>query len=174
LKGQWVGKTTGTNTGTITADIDERSDCYEGFATFVSDAPGLPPGVCKIKTTDKSTSGTFTAAVARIDSLTLNELPQAELQSRYPGFVFPTNITVNYAATPDLLTLDWSTPVGTNGHAELPRSNADQPSDYTPLEMTWPEFKAHIEGLPYRRFIFRGQERPWRLRTAFHRSGDLT
>ncbi|HVP47860.1 MAG TPA: FRG domain-containing protein [Bryobacteraceae bacterium] len=53
----------------------------------------------------------------------------------------------------------------------MPRSKADKPSELLPLNQQWQEYKEHVAGLEHRRYLFRGQNRPWRLRTAFHRTG---
>ena len=37
--------------------------------------------------------------------------------------------------------------------------------------MSWKEFKNHIEGYKNGSFLFRGQNKPYRLRTSFHRTG---
>jgi hypothetical protein len=37
--------------------------------------------------------------------------------------------------------------------------------------MEWDDFKEYVGSLDYRHFIFRGQRKPWRLRTNYHRTG---
>ncbi|GJL64424.1 MAG: FRG domain-containing protein [Nitrospirales bacterium] len=55
-------------------------------------------------------------------------------------------------------------------------SKAGQPSNLTPLLNDWESYKAHVNDLEKSRYLFRGQNKPWRLRTSFHRTGraDLT
>jgi hypothetical protein len=53
------------------------------------------------------------------------------------------------------------------------RGKTNAPTEYQPLPdvQSWKDFKAFVTGLEYRRFIFRGQQHPFRLRKGFHRSG---
>ncbi|SAK54028.1 FRG domain protein [Caballeronia fortuita] len=53
----------------------------------------------------------------------------------------------------------------------LHKSNAERASEYAETPMEWGQFKAHVAGLEFRRFVFRGQAKRWRLRTHFHRTG---
>ena len=71
----------------------------------------------------------------------------------------------------DTLSLSWKTDIGLSGNCTLPRSKADQPSELVPLEKEWESFKTHVNSLEGRRYLFRGQNKPWRLRTSFHRTG---
>ena len=61
------------------------------------------------------------------------------------------------------LTLSWT--------ATLPRSQASRESNLVPLTMGWKAYKGYVATLGGRRFLFRGQNQPWRLRTSFHRAG---
>jgi FRG domain len=58
----------------------------------------------------------------------------------------------------------------------LPRSKAGAPSELEAAAKDWEGYKKYASTLEGRNFLFRGQNNPWRLRTAFHRNGraDLT
>jgi hypothetical protein len=73
----------------------------------------------------------------------------------------------------DTMSLSWITEGGAEGSSVLPRSTADKPSTLTVLGAVrdWATYKAHVGSLEHRRFIFRGQNEPWRLRTSYHRTG---
>ena len=68
------------------------------------------------------------------------------------------------------LSLSWTTDIGLFGNCVLPRSKADQPSELVPLEKEWESFKTHVNGLEGRRYLFRGQNKPWRMRTEVYPS----
>ena len=53
----------------------------------------------------------------------------------------------------------------------MSRSKADQPSELAPIEKDWGAFMDYVSNLRGCRYLFRGQNQPWRLRTSFHRSG---
>jgi hypothetical protein len=69
------------------------------------------------------------------------------------------------------LKLSWKTDIGVEGSCILTRLAAGQPSDLVPSRMSWHEYKEYAAGLKGRNYLFRGQNRPWRLRTSFHRAG---
>jgi hypothetical protein len=89
-----------------------------------------------------------------------------------PGTNIATKANVTYQWNPQSLFLAWRTDIGTSGSTILPKGNAAQPSVYTPLPIkTWHEFRKYVTQLDDRRYIFRGQNKPLRLRTPFHRTG---
>ena len=68
------------------------------------------------------------------------------------------------------LAITWMTNLGDAGQAILPRTRSRQCSELVAKSLTWEEFKSHVVTLEEsRRFLFRGQREPWRLRTSFHR-----
>jgi hypothetical protein len=85
----------------------------------------------------------------------------------------PTHADVDLEFADDTLNLSWKTNTETSGSAEITRSKAGASSDYQPQPTVtnWEQFKVHISGLEHRRYIFRGQGEPARLRTSFHRTG---
>ena len=82
------------------------------------------------------------------------------------------------------LTLEWTTEFGKIGTCEFRKSEAGQPSEYTPITEVkdWNDYKQYVNDnymidLEGRRFLFRGQKKnTWRLQTKFHRTNraDLT
>jgi len=85
--------------------------------------------------------------------------------------VFSQYADVSGTVDRESLTLAWVTDTGVEGRCTLPRSKADQPSELVPLEKNWAEFMEYVSSLKGRRYLFRGQNEPWRLRTSFHRRG---
>ena len=86
--------------------------------------------------------------------------------------IVPKEAEVEYEWDDKQLSIKWKTDVGTFGSAEIPRSEAEQPSTSEPLTIkTWKEFKEYVAALEPYRYIFRGQPGTWRLRTRFHRTG---
>lgn len=172
MKGQWIGQYESTNNGTIIVDIDDDGDRYLGYVRLeTAQLPGLGAFV-RFRTPDnKSTSYDLKLEVSRMDLFTGKVLTNEDLATRYPGLKFPTRIDVRMRPDKDSLTLDW---VGDNlvaGAADIPRSKAKQPSTLRPERMSWSKFKEYVADLPSRKFIFRGQEQPWRLQSKYHRMG---
>jgi hypothetical protein len=77
----------------------------------------------------------------------------------------------------DALKFSWTTEAGNKGNCVLPKTKAHKPSELVPEAIKgWTEYKDYVAKLEGRRFLFRGQNKPWRLRTSYHRTGraDLT
>jgi hypothetical protein len=71
----------------------------------------------------------------------------------------------------DTLKISWTTDIGISGEATLPRSKATAASELAAVEKSWSDFKEYVAELESGNFLFRGQNKPWRLRTSFHRAG---
>lgn len=70
------------------------------------------------------------------------------------------------------LKIKWITENGHECFCALPKSKADKLSELTPRAIdNWSAYKEHVVQLKARNFIFRGQNKPDRLRTKFHRKG---
>jgi len=105
-------------------------------------------------------------------------LPHGKLSQIFTGLTSPGNrprisqrADVRGVSNNDTLKLSWKTDIGLIGEATLPRSKANAASELVPTENSWSAFKEYVAGVESGRFLFRGQNEPWRLRTSFHRSG---
>lgn len=172
MKGQWRGKYAGSNAGIITVNVDEFTSYYGGVAYLTDDNPLLPGSAVAIKTTDKNKKINFeTNQIFPID-------PQSGLVSSWekvkhlyrPDVRIPASAKVEGSWSDDFLNLSWKTDLGTSGGCVLPKSEAGQPSTLIADCKNWDEFKEHVATLEGRRFLFRGQNEPRRLRTSFHRA----
>jgi hypothetical protein len=170
MHGQWQGQYAGSNSGSVVIDIDDFGDHYEGYAYLHDANPALPGSYAILRTDNKSNPCQFKAAIFPLDR---NGQPTGwqALSPQFPGVVFPATADIDAVWTSKELSLQWKTDIGTQGTATLPKTKSTDQSEYQPQQMSWSEFKAHVVGLPSRRFIFRGQRQPWRLRTSFHRTG---
>jgi hypothetical protein len=178
MKGQWLGDYTGTNAGTIMVNVDEFPSYFQGVAYLRESNLLLPGSAVAFRTKNKSaTCEIQVSAIFPIDPKT-GIVSNWEYVKQFYGqnVVLPTSATATVTLEGDFLTLTWSTNLGTTGKCTLPRSKADKPSDLVAVEKNWEAFKDYVETLEHQKFLFRGQNAPWRLRTAFHRAGraDLT
>ena len=53
----------------------------------------------------------------------------------------------------------------------LPKSKATEPSELDATQLDWDRFKKFVSEMKGKRYLFRGQGKPYRLRTSLHRSG---
>lgn len=172
IKGQWTGIYDGASPGKIVVDIDERNQTSSVYAVVHPDDKKLPSAKAQFDIPKDNNAFRLTGIrVYPIDPKTSNYGVTDELKAAYPGITFATTADISGEWTDTTLKLEWITDLKTGGKAEIPRSNSDKPSEYLAEKVTWDEFKSIVGGFDARRFIFRGQSEPWRLRTSFHRTG---
>jgi hypothetical protein len=135
--------------------------------------PGLPTPAAFFKTQNKD--GRFqcrTDSIKAVDPGSGNVVPWPAVQARYPDeVVFPQYADIDGSCVGQELILAWTTDIGTNGGCTLPRSRASGPSELDAQGYDWKGYKEYVGGVTSRRLLFRGQNKPYRLRTAFHRTG---
>jgi FRG domain len=175
MNGQWLGKFEGTQKGSITVNIDERETWYEGIAYLHPDQTGAAPVAASFRTANKKNSFSCrTTGILPIDLVSgFPTLPTDEnIRTRYgENFVMSKWAEVRGSWKDNTLKLSWTTDIGLEGNSTLSRLAAGQPSDLASSKMSWREYKDYAAGLTGRKYLFRGQNKPWRLRTSFHRAG---
>jgi hypothetical protein len=172
MRGQWMGKSTGTNTGTVIANFDELPSHYQGAAYLLDDNGLVPSSAAFFKTENKNSEFHFRASITPIDPRTGVFANWENIKQNFqPDVRIPEYADVTGSWSNDSMHLTWNTPIGTNGTIELKRSMADKSSELIPIVKDWAAYKNYVAGLEGRRYLFRGQNSPWRLRTSFHRAG---
>ncbi|MGB8590038.1 MAG: FRG domain-containing protein [Candidatus Acidiferrales bacterium] len=173
LNGQWIGKYTGTSNGATHVNIDQNESNYQGVAYLFDNNPQLPPAVAYFSTPNKERDfSSRTQMIQAIDRETHVAVPWKSVEAKYPeGTTFADYADVRGSCDQDTLTLSWVTNTRATGTCALPRSKSDQPSELVAEQLDWRAYKEHGIQLASKRPLFRGQNRPWRLRTPFHRSG---
>jgi hypothetical protein len=173
-----MGAYTGSSDGTIIVNIDERSSHYQGVAYLTEANNAIPNTMAAFRTPDQGREFRFrTDFILPISPHTGQPVLFDTIKQNYaPDVTVSSSADVTGSWDEASLSLRWTTDIGVTGGCVLLRSKADQPSELVSLEMKWEEYKAHVVSLEEGRFLFRGQEQPWRLRTKFHRAGraDLT
>lgn len=173
MNGQWLGTFDGTNTGRIILELDDFSGKYAGTIYAYADNGALPSICIPIEINDSRNQFQLESPLIPLHPDNGDPTHWAAIADRFPGISLPESIYSNWCVEEDKLRIEWKTPLGTHGVAQLSKSNASRPSDYEPLDVDdWNKFKQFAtEQEPYR-YIFRGQEDSlWRLRTHFHRTG---
>jgi hypothetical protein len=171
MRGQWVAPYTGTNSGTIIINIDELDDHFEGHAILHGNEMAAPIVVAKIRTEGKALTGPINViSLFYLDPRNHKGFSKEELKELFPERSFSESATGQYSLEGDFLNVDWNTSMGGSGHASIIASKSKTPSELGAPLKTWNEFKLFADSQKYRKTVFRGQEQPWRLRTAFHRS----
>jgi hypothetical protein len=175
MNGQWIGDYTGATGGKIIVNIDERESMYQGVAYLLpGDFKTLPATVAFFKTANKDGSKFEfrTTSILAIDPDSLVGVQWESVKHRFPNIAgFSKYADVSGVVDGDFLRLSWKSDLEATGECVLPRSAAGKPSELDAKKMNWPEYKEYVASLKGRRYLFRGQDGSWRLRTSFHRTG---
>ena len=169
MKGQWIGRTAGGQIGSILFNADELEDKFEGAIYTVPDDNKLPATLSVFKTKDKNPNFKFVADTMPINPDTSSPCPWEEIQSRFPGVLHSKIAKVSGQFTDTELTIEAQTDIGIHVECKLIRPPRTDQSEVASEIMSWDEYKKHLESLSKDEYLFRGQERPWKLRTSFHR-----
>jgi hypothetical protein len=172
VNGQWIGQYTGSDNGRIILNVDERPNTFEGIVYLHSTNSALPSVVGSFQTPGKGRNFQFrVTGILPINPDTGLADVWDNVKTRYPDAQLSSFVDVEGSWNDSHLRLKWTNDVLMKGECDLPRSQADEPSELAVKQMHWAEFKRHVEGLVTKRYLFRGQDQQKRLRTAFHRSG---
>jgi hypothetical protein len=178
MKGQWRGRYIGSSEGLIIVNIDELSSHYQGVAYLNENNKTLPSTAASFRTQNKDKNFQFrTDLILPIDPLLGIPGSWDNIRRHYPENVGVSKYAdVTGSLENDSLKLSWTTDSGASGTCTLPKSMADKPSELVAENKEWGAYKEYVASLEGRRYLFRGQNQPWRLRTSFHRAGraDLT
>jgi FRG domain len=171
LSGQWHGTFSGSSNGTITINIDETASNYRGLAYLCDVDTKLPGSAAGFTMPSKDNEFSFrTEWILAIDRLSGQGIPLESIALKYPGAAVPKYADVKGSLEKDALKLSWITDLGTAHSCTLPRSKAGQPSELPISEQHWGIYKERRALDVHKRYLYRGQNRPWRLRTSFHRT----
>lgn len=172
MDGQWLGNFTGTSAGIMMIDVDDYDDHIRGSAYAFDNNQGAPGIVTSFRTQDKNTVQKIYVALDYLFPHTLDLIPRHQWSQVFPNYQLAETATINLTVKHRSLQVAWHTPAGASGTAKLPRSKAGRPSEKKGDRSirTWDKFKKFAIKLEPGRYIFRGQSRQDRLRTAFHRT----
>lgn len=176
LGGQWLADYMGSNTGVFVLNLDEIGDYYQGWGMAWDSNPVLPTAAGFLQIKRGVTEGSLDVPLLTINPNPQNGFPVESSLVAFmfsPQVVFPSRASLTFALEPDGLHISVETDIDTHIAGTAPRTQAGAPTEYIPLpEVTdWETYKTYVARLDYRRHIFRGQAKPRRLRTAFHRTG---
>lgn len=168
--GQWVSTSLADSPDNLVIDLDDGQELVRGTARIFF-ADGSPGATCEVLLPKNQNA-------AKIEGVALYWMPSGQatmvstdqIRSAHPEMKFPDRANLSLSLKGDELHVSWSTNIGTSGVGVANRSQADLPSALHADQFTWEEFKRFaLEHTPGT-FIFRGQPKPYRLRTAFHRT----
>jgi FRG domain-containing protein len=174
MNGQWIRPYTGTNNGTLVLELDDVGNEYEGVAFAYNSSRDQPTIFAELKIQKAQPKQSVRVQLPPIERGSGVIISPENLAKIYPTLTPATYADTEWDISPSQISLRWITNIGTNGTAQVLKSEAANDSDLVslPTISTWKEFKEYAATLTPCRFLFRGQENnKWKLRTSFHRTG---
>ena len=179
MKGQWIGNFSGTNDGEIILNLDETDKAYEGVAYIHELENKFPSLAVGIRTPNKnSTFSITTTEICPINPNTGHVDTVENIQALVSTeFICPKLVNATFCFNDDGLKIHWNTDIETRGVCTFHKRADNTVFRLDAKKLSWREFKEYVSSLPSSStLIFRGQNKPWRLRTGYHRTdrADLT
>jgi hypothetical protein len=171
VKGQWIGKVEGDVEGQIIVNIDDLGKNFGGVAFVLPAMKALPSSAAFFETLDKKRNAAFQALTAPINPQTGLTCAWNDIQHLYPGVNHASEANVKLRFKKNELQLTATTNLQAKVKTKLTRKPFTTSSDIKGNIKSWEEYKSFVATLEGQKNLFRGQRKPWKLRTAFHRKG---
>lgn len=171
MKGQWIGRTTGGQVGQIIVNVDDLGDHFSGVAFTIPDDAKLPSSASFFDTKDKSSNFSFAALTSPIDPVTSLPCRWQDVQSLYPGMSHSSRADISGHFEENGLSFNAKTDLRITIESNIIKKPFSDRSDLLGEVKTWDEYKGHVATLSENEYLYRGQGKPWKLRTSFHRRG---
>lgn len=170
VTGQWRGVTAGQQAN-IVLELDEKGDRAFGYGYYFPLDLDLPGCVIRLElpvTFDKHKTSSEITYMNPFNGLIYNPV---DLKNRFPDYSFPMRADVELQRSGSELSLrgiagDFSE------SSSLKKDKGGKGSSVISIESvkSWSDFKEYVRTIDPHTFIFRGQSRPYRLATSFHRT----
>src|SRR5579872_62518 len=156
MNGQWIGKYTGTQSGEVIVNMDDRGSYFQGVAYLIDSKGNVPRIGLALRTRNKDNDFNLRPdALWVIHPETGDAATWTDVKESYAAeTVIPGSIDVTGHWDECCLELAWQTDVGMSGSCELPRSRADQPSNLKAFQMGWANFKQYVSDFAGKGHLF--------------------
>ncbi len=172
MKGQWVGKYSGTSSGEVIINVDEVDEHYEMTVYILPFSKELPSSIAFIKTENKNSEQDVKANVSPLHPETLSIVKWEDIKALYrQDIVHSKTAIVKLQFKSNELILNAKSDIGIEFNAHLSQPKNNKYSIISGKNLKWDEYKKYVTSLDYSKHMFRGQNQPWKLSTAFHRRG---
>ncbi|MBL4906779.1 MAG: FRG domain-containing protein [Sneathiella sp.] len=172
MKGQWIGTYQGDGSSQIIVNIDEVQNHYDIEVNIAPNKKDFPATIAFMLTENISEQHELDAEVYAVEPGTGNPCNWDDIKDLYPNLEFyPDKAKVKLKLDDGKLTIDAI--LGTNDEfrCELKKRPDESESAIDGEKISWSDFRTYLNKLPDSNHLFRGQQKPWRLRTSFHRRG---
>ena len=170
MKGQWIGVYSGSVEGKIMINVDEVDNHYEAVAYIHPNDKNIPSSIAYMKTKDKAFEQSIEAIISPVDPKTGFQGEWKEVKKRYdPEINHSDKSDVTLKFDGKKLFISSLSNIGVELNCELNNSSENNDSNINAELMCWQDFKLLVSGLSNSNYLFRGQQKSWKLRTTFHR-----
>lgn len=178
MQGQWLGAFEDKFSGTVRLELEEREGRSVGnaylFYAQEDNLPGFmfdlnveldPPFETELTTIYLHSNGGIMTQEAR-------ELAEVSLKERFGEVHIPATIPVELESRGDDIVVRYMTTGDVTEEIILTNSSVETPSELVSRAnlTTWSQFREWAVDQRPRNFIFRGQHKPYKLSTTFHRT----
>ena len=178
MQGQWLGEFADDFSGTVRLELEEREGRSIGNAyLFYSKEDNLPgfmfnvnigldaPFLAEVRTIYLHSDGGMMTTEARARA-------EASLVERFGELPIPETLQVELIVQGDNIEVRYTTAAGDIEAITLIKSSVETPSELVGrADLTsWDQFREWAVQRRPRHFIFRGQTKPYKLSTTFHRT----
>lgn len=169
VSGQWTGQLAGDTPGLGVLELEQEGGQINGTAYFYPYDHQVVPALVRFSFAPPLSNQHFTDLPVHPLAPELGAvITREQMAALYPlsDVSASASLTLSFTAEGVFVTFNTALVCGfgnlTQGHT--------QPSRLTPIPMTWEQFKGQVTSWDKKRFVYRGQAQPWRLRTSFHRT----
>lgn len=173
MKGQWIGVYTGTEEGRLMINIDKIDDHFEAVAYIMPSSKDILSSVAYLVTENDKQEQKSVAYLNYVDPRDGLEHSWDSIKDVYGkgGVDYSKKASVKLTVNGNQLKVEAVSDIGTILSSVLEKPSEIEESKILGKKMSWNDFKSHISTISKSTFLFRGQKRPWRLCTSFHRHG---
>lgn len=170
MKGQWIGSYTGSTDGQIIINVDEVDDHYEIEATMNPSDNALPSSRAYITTENKNKKHKVKAYINPINPETSSDGDWEYIKKHYPQVVdHSKEADVDISFQKEKVVVKAISDLNVTLQSTITNTNQNE-SVISASTLTWDGYKKQISKYLDQGYIFRGQKKPWPLRTSFHRN----
>lgn len=153
-------------------NIDEIDDHFEGVAYVLPSVKEIPASVAYLATANKDQEQEAIAYISPVDPRTGFQCKWEDIKNLYgAGVTHSEKAKVKLKVSGNRLKVDATSDIGTLLSSDLVKPPEEDDSKIVGKRMPWSEFKSYISEISKSTYLFRGQQKSWRLCTSFHRRG---
>lgn len=172
MRGQWVGRFSGTADGLVIVNCDEDHGNLIVEVMLSPDLNELPRSLAIFEIPGGKLPAKVIADVAPYDPNTLRVSDWSSIRHLFgANVVHASKANVSFNINGFNLTIDATTNVGGVFKTSLWRLFEGADSGVSGVPVNWNEFKEEIAKTAGGSYVYRGQKQPWALKSSFHRNG---